>query len=127
MPSSSFNKRLRLFDAWLNDLQTHVTIYLLYIHGYQQNLERKEESLSRPRGLLLSMLQISLCSVVLPKQHDLMDFLFSKLKKRGPRFFTSAELGDKKRRNPKKAQSIIFFLIIPCCRVVSLVCFLSTS
>lgn len=48
-------------------------------------------------------------SVVLPKQHDLMDFFFSKLKKRGPRFFTSAELGDKKRRNPEKAQSIIFF------------------
>lgn len=63
MPSSSFNKRLRLafltLGSTIPNPRDHIlSVYL--IHGYEQNLERKEESLSRPRGLLLSMLQISL-------------------------------------------------------------------
>lgn len=62
MPSSSFNKRLRLAFLTLGSTIPNPRDHILsvYIHGYEQNLERKEEALSRPRGLLLSMLQISL-------------------------------------------------------------------
>lgn len=94
-----------------------LTVYL--IHGYQQNLERKEESLSRPRGLLLSMLQISLLLSRAAKATRLNGLFLFKTEKKRPQILHFCRVRRQEEKKPVKKPSPLYFFfdysMFPCC------------
>lgn len=92
--------------------------HILTVYTWRStNLERKEENLSRPRGLLLSMLQISLLLSRAAKATRLNGLFLFKTEKKRPQIFHFCRVRRQEEKKPEKKPSPLYFFdysMFPC-------------
>lgn len=80
--------------------------------------KKRRKFVSTTRFIIIDATNISPAQSCCPKQHDLMDFSFSKLKKKRPQILHFCRVRRQEEKKPEKKPSPLYFFdysMFPCC------------